>query len=101
MTNEVDKEWIHEKCGTNTPPKTAPKHPPIGNKSIKRRISKVKDYDSYIESLQEQAEELHIKLLDMSCNLSALKKKIEVASVERQKITKKTKKAVKETGVKS
>ena len=99
--NEIDKEWIHEKCGTNTPPKTAPKHPSIGNKSIKRRMSKVKDYDKYIKSLQEEAEELHIQLLNMSCDLSALKRKIEVANIERQKITKKTKKATKEAGVKS
>ena len=27
-----DKEWIHEKCGTNTPPTTVPKHPSKGNK---------------------------------------------------------------------
>ena len=27
-----DKEWIHEKCGTNTPPKVAPEKPSVGNK---------------------------------------------------------------------
>lgn len=27
-----DKEWIHEKCGTNTPPTSVPKHPSKGNK---------------------------------------------------------------------
>ena len=26
-----DKEWIHEKCGTNTPPASVPKHPSKGN----------------------------------------------------------------------
>ena len=27
-----DKEWIREKCGTNTPPRCVPKHPSKGNK---------------------------------------------------------------------
>lgn len=27
-----DKEWIHEKCGTNTPPTSVPEHPSKGNK---------------------------------------------------------------------
>ena len=27
-----DKEWIHEKCNTNTPPKSVPIHPSVGNK---------------------------------------------------------------------
>lgn len=27
-----DKEWIHEKCNTNTPPKTAPEKQSVGNK---------------------------------------------------------------------
>ena len=31
-TNTETKEWITEKCGTNTPPKTAPIRPSIGNK---------------------------------------------------------------------
>jgi hypothetical protein len=30
--NKEDKEWIHEKCGTNTPPPFAPEHPSKGNK---------------------------------------------------------------------
>ena len=96
--NEIDKEWIHEKCGTNTPPKSVPKEAP---KIVERRLTTVKDYDKYIQDLKKEAEELHVQLLDRSCNLSALKRKIEVANVERQKITKKTKKAAKETGVES
>ena len=101
MTNEVDKEWVHEKCGTNTPPKTAPKHPSIGNKGIKRRVSTAKDYDKYIKSLQEEVEQLHIQLLDVSCNLSALKKQLEVAIIERdKKASKKAKEKVEKAGVK-
>lgn len=38
--NEIDKEWIHEKCGTNTPPKSVPKEAP---KIVKRRLTTVKD----------------------------------------------------------
>lgn len=34
-----NKEWIHEKCGTNTPPTSVPEKPSIGNKK--------KDKDSY------------------------------------------------------
>ena len=34
-----DKQWIHEKCGTNTPPISVPEKPSIGNKK--------KDKDSY------------------------------------------------------
>lgn len=96
MTKE--KEWVREKCGTNTPPKSVPKEAP---KIVKRRLTTVKDYDKYIQALKEEAEELHVQLLDMSCNLSALKKQLEIANIERQKITKKVKKTAKETGIKS
>lgn len=36
-----DKEWIHEKCGTNTPPTTVPKHPSKGNK--KKLFSEIEE----------------------------------------------------------
>lgn len=29
---KVNKEWIHEKCGTNTPPTSVPEKPSVGNK---------------------------------------------------------------------
>ena len=96
---EIDKEWIHEKCGTNTPPKEAPKQRSLGNVLRAPKLKSVKDYDFYINSLREEAEALHIKLLDMSCDLSSIKRKIEVATYERnKKASKKTKKAVKKTG---
>lgn len=37
------KEWIHEKCGTNTPPTSIPERPSIGNK--KRSNDKSIDYE--------------------------------------------------------
>lgn len=99
---EVDKEWVHEKCGTNTPPKEAPKQRSLGNVLRAPRLKSVKDYDSYISSLREEAEALHIKLLDMSCDLSSIKRKIEVVINERnKKVAKKTKKAVKKAGSRS
>ena len=74
----------------------------MSEKVIKRRLTTLKDYDKYIQSLQEQAEELHIQLLDVSCNLQAIKRKIEVATIERtKKASKKNKKAIKEAGIKS
>lgn len=72
------------------------------NKNIERRLVTIKDYDKYIQSLQKEAETLHIQLLDISCDLSAVKRKIEVASIERsKKIAKKAKKESKKAGVKS
>lgn len=85
MNKEVKKE-----CGTKTVPV----------ESVRRRLT-AKDYDKYIKSLQEDVEQLHIQLLDVSCNLSSLKKQLEVAKIERTKITKKAKKTTKEVGVKS
>ena len=35
-----NKEWIQEKCGTNTPPTTVPEHPSKGNK--KKTLSDIK-----------------------------------------------------------
>lgn len=32
IKEKADKEWIHEKCGTNTPPTSVPEHPSKGNK---------------------------------------------------------------------
>lgn len=87
MNKEAKKE-----CGTKTVP--------VGSESVKRCLT-AKDYDKYIKSLQEEVEQLHIQLLDVSCNLSSLKKQLEVAKIERTKITKKTKKATKEVGIKS
>ena len=49
---KVDKEWIHEKCGTNTPPTSVPERPSIGNKK--------KDKDSY--KLTNKYKTLTIKL---------------------------------------
>ena len=72
-----------------------------GRLTIKRRLITVKDYDKYIKSLKEETDKLHVQLLSVSSTLSALKKQLEVAAIERQKITKKTKKANKEVGVKS
>lgn len=96
---EVDKEWIHEKCGTNTPPKEVPKQRSLGNVLRAPRLKSVKDYDSYINSLKEEVEALHIRILDMSCDLSSVKRKMEIAINERnKKATKKVKKAVKKAG---
>ena len=72
-----------------------------GRLTIKRRLITVKDYDKYIKSLKEETDKLHVQLLSVSSTLSALKKQLEVAAIERQKITKKTKKENKEVGVKS
>lgn len=33
-----EKEWIHEKCGTNTPPPFAPEHPSKGNKKPNKSV---------------------------------------------------------------
>ena len=30
--DKTNKEWIHEKCGTNTPPTSVPEKPSVGNK---------------------------------------------------------------------
>lgn len=59
-----DKEWIHEKCGTNTPPKSAPKHRSTGNKSMKHTVKLTdamlkalyafKTLDNTIKALVEQ-----------------------------------------------
>lgn len=99
---EVDKEWVHEKCGTNTPPKEAPKQRSLGNVLRAPRLKSVKDYDSYINSLKEEAEALHIRILDMSCDLSSIKRKMEVAISERnKKAAKKAQKVTKEAGNKS
>lgn len=63
------------------------------------KLKTVKDYDTFINSLQEEAEALEIKLVNMSCDLAAMRRKIEVVTYERnKKITKKTKKASEETG---
>ena len=68
--------------------------------AIKRKT--VKEYDNYINSLREQAEALHIKLLDMSCDLSSLKRKMEIAINERnKKAAQKAQKVTKEAGNKS
>lgn len=32
IKRKAEKDWIHEKCGTNTPPTTIPEHPSKGNK---------------------------------------------------------------------
>ena len=59
----------------------------------------VREYDSYINNLREEAEALHIKLLDMSCDLSSIKRKMEIAINERnKKASQKAKKVVKEAG---
>ncbi len=37
--DKKDKEWIHEKCGTNTPPTSIPEKPSVGNK--KKDLNKI------------------------------------------------------------
>ena len=61
------------------------------------KLKTVKDYDNYIKSLQEATEALQIKLVDLSTDIAAMKRKIEVTINERnKKITKKVKEGVEE-----
>ena len=50
----IKKEWIQEKCNTNTPPTTVPTHPSQGNCKCnchqkQKRKDKYKDILEYIE----------------------------------------------------
>ena len=50
----IKKEWIQEKCNTNTPPTTVPTHPSQGNCKCnchqkQKRKEKYKDILEYIE----------------------------------------------------
>jgi hypothetical protein len=50
---KLSKEWIQEKCGTNTPPTEAPERPSMGNKKSKKVMKKseyYKDILDYIEA---------------------------------------------------
>ena len=63
------------------------------------KFETVKDYDLYINSLQEEAEALQIKLIRISQDLSAVRTKIGVITNERYKKTaEKAKKAAKKAG---
>lgn len=74
----------------------------VGDVSTPVKFRTVREYDSYINNLREEAEALHIKLLDMSCDLSSIKRKMEIAINERnKKASQKAKKVVKEAGDKS
>lgn len=74
----------------------------VGSVSGAVKCKTVKEYDNYINSLKEEAEALHIRILDMSCDLSSIKRKMEVAISERnKKAAKKAQKVAKEAGNKS
>lgn len=55
-----DKEWIHEKCGTNTPPTSVPKHPSKGNKpkmnTSSTRLERLKEVQEYVQKVMNIAE---------------------------------------------
>ena len=51
-----EKDWIHEKCNTNTAPKDVPKQPSVGNKNKKyseldERNTELVYYDIYLDHL--------------------------------------------------
>lgn len=70
---KVDKEWIQEKCGTNTPPTTVPEHPSKGNKkklfseTEEQKIAKITETclkDLIRDELKEQVQKDKLKELN-------------------------------------
>lgn len=68
-----DKEWIHEKCGTNTPPTSVPEHPSKGNKkklfpeTEEQKIAKITETclkDLIRDELKEQVQKDKFKELN-------------------------------------
>ena len=69
------KEWIHEKCNTNTPPTTVPQKPSIVNKFHKTKKLNINEYvkvklnetglDIYIKRMKEINESLKEKGTDL------------------------------------
>lgn len=68
-----DKEWIHEKCGTNTPPTSIPEHPSKGNKkklfseTEEQKIAKITETclkDLIRDELKEQVQKDKLKELN-------------------------------------
>ena len=70
---KVNKEWIHEKCGTNTPPTSVPEHPSKGNKkklfseAEEQKIAKITETclkDLIKDELKEQIQKDKFKELN-------------------------------------
>lgn len=78
-TTLPDKEWIHEKCGTNTPPTSIPTKPSVGNKkhNITRR-EQLKDVIEYLHQyehvcdLRDKARTGSISMIDYTQAISDL-----------------------------
>lgn len=83
----------------NSTKRTASKERSIGAVLRAPKFKTVKDYDNYINSLQEEAEVLQVKLVSLSTDIAAIRRKIEVITYEKhKKASEKVKKEAKKAG---
>lgn len=85
----TDKQWIHEKCNTNTPPETIPSEPPTikAGEKVGLIIDNI-ELTKNTERLSKENEKLKSQITSQDCEIYDLNSKLQAKEQECEELKK-------------